>query len=137
MGSITTLDNRSSLPWAVILQAFGAHRVPAESCPSTALLKTDPSNPGTGATAPGPGNRQSSLASPHWRNPQIHPLIPPASRPCRALPAVLGLALLASHGLQARAIHGDRLNLAQFRLLVNYFRPSLGQSGGVVVVRRG
>ena len=52
-------------------------------------------------------------------------------------------ALLASHGLQARAIHGDRLSLAQFRLLVrsnlaraddrllvNYFRPSLGQAGG-------
>lgn len=52
-------------------------------------------------------------------------------------------ALLASHGLQARAIHGDRLTLAQFRLLVrsnlaraddrllaNYFRPSLGQAGG-------
>lgn len=209
--------------------------------------------------SPGSGNRQGSLASPHWRKPQIHPLTPPASRRCRALPAVLGLALLAlppllpralaqppaatiplpepqgqtlllqsadradygplaeqfltqanlaycgvasmvmvlnslavpapaaagygsyrfwtqdnvfdaaatravlspavvtrqgmtlqelrallaSHGLQARAIHGDRLSLAQFRLLVrsnlaraddrllvNYFRPSLGQAGG-------
>ncbi|MCP9820767.1 phytochelatin synthase family protein [Synechococcus sp. Cruz-9H2] len=52
-------------------------------------------------------------------------------------------ALLASHGVQARAIHGDRLSLAQFRLLVrsnlaraddrllvNYLRPSLGQAGG-------
>jgi hypothetical protein len=52
-------------------------------------------------------------------------------------------ALLASHGVQARVIHGDRLSLAQFRLLVrsnlaraddrllvNYLRPSLGQAGG-------
>ncbi|WP_233130293.1 phytochelatin synthase family protein [Synechococcus sp. 1G10] len=52
-------------------------------------------------------------------------------------------ALLTSHGVQARAIHGDRLSLAQFRLLVrsnlnepgdrllvNYLRPSLGQAGG-------
>ncbi|EAQ74049.1 putative phytochelatin synthase-like protein [Synechococcus sp. WH 5701] len=51
--------------------------------------------------------------------------------------------LLASHGLQARAIHGDRLSLAQFRLLVrsnlaqssdrllvNYDRKALGQAGG-------
>ncbi|MCP9851238.1 phytochelatin synthase family protein [Cyanobium sp. Morenito 9A2] len=52
-------------------------------------------------------------------------------------------ALLASRGLQARAIHGDRLSQAQFRLLlrsnlsqsgdrllVNYDRKSLGQAGG-------
>ena len=52
-------------------------------------------------------------------------------------------ALLASHGLQARAIHGDRLSQAQFRLLlrsnlnepsdrllVNYDRQALGQAGG-------
>ena len=52
-------------------------------------------------------------------------------------------ALLASHGLQARAIHGDRLSQAQFRLLlrsnlsaptdrllVNYDRQVLGQAGG-------
>jgi hypothetical protein len=51
--------------------------------------------------------------------------------------------LLASHGVQARAIHGDRLSLAQFRLLVrsnlaraddrllvNYDRKALGQAGG-------
>jgi len=51
--------------------------------------------------------------------------------------------LLASHGLQARAIHGDRLSQAQFRLLlrsnlnepsdrllVNYDRQALGQAGG-------
>ena len=52
-------------------------------------------------------------------------------------------AMLASHGLQARAIHGDRLSQAQFRLLlrsnlrepgdrllVNYDRRALGQAGG-------
>lgn len=52
-------------------------------------------------------------------------------------------ALLASHGLEARAIHGDRLSQSQFRLLlrrnlstaadrllVNYDRQALGQSGG-------
>ncbi|MCP9850700.1 phytochelatin synthase family protein [Cyanobium sp. Morenito 9A2] len=52
-------------------------------------------------------------------------------------------ALLASHGLQARAVPGDRLSLAQFRLmlrsnlseggdrlLVNYDRRALGQAGG-------
>lgn len=52
-------------------------------------------------------------------------------------------ALLESQGLQARAIHGDRLSLAQFRLLlrsnlseptdrllVNYSRQALGQAGG-------
>jgi hypothetical protein len=52
-------------------------------------------------------------------------------------------SLLASHGLQARAIHGDRLSQAQFRLLlrsnlsnpsdrllVNYDRKALGQAGG-------
>ena len=52
-------------------------------------------------------------------------------------------SLLASHGLQARAIHGDRLSQAQFRLLlrsnlsnpsdrllVNYDRQALGQAGG-------
>ena len=52
-------------------------------------------------------------------------------------------ALLASLGLQARAIHGDRLSQAQFRLLlrsnlsnpsdrllVNYDRQALGQAGG-------
>ncbi|MCP9800775.1 phytochelatin synthase family protein [Synechococcus sp. RedBA-s] len=52
-------------------------------------------------------------------------------------------ALLASHGVQARAIHGDRLSLPQFRLLVrsnlsqssdrllvNYDRKALGQAGG-------
>ncbi|WP_231594758.1 phytochelatin synthase family protein [Synechococcus sp. CBW1107] len=51
--------------------------------------------------------------------------------------------LLVSHGLQARAIHGDRLSLPQFRLLVrsnlsqsrdrllvNYDRKALGQAGG-------
>ena len=52
-------------------------------------------------------------------------------------------ALLASHGLQTRAIHGDRLSLAQLRLLlrhnlnnpgdrllVNYDRTAVGQAGG-------
>lgn len=52
-------------------------------------------------------------------------------------------ALLASLGVQARAIHGDRLSLAQFRLLVrsnlsqsgdrllvNYHRKAVGQAGG-------
>jgi hypothetical protein len=52
-------------------------------------------------------------------------------------------ALLASHGLQARAIHGDRLSQAQFRLLLrsnlsnpsdrllaNYDRQAMGQAGG-------
>lgn len=52
-------------------------------------------------------------------------------------------ALLASLGVQARAIHGDRLSLAQFRLLVrsnlsqsgdrllvNYHRKAMGQAGG-------
>ncbi|MEA5414923.1 phytochelatin synthase family protein [Synechococcus sp. BA-132 BA5] len=52
-------------------------------------------------------------------------------------------ALLASHGVKAEAIHGDRLSLEQFRallrtnlsqpgdrLLANYLRPALGQAGG-------
>ncbi|WP_347238810.1 phytochelatin synthase family protein [Cyanobium sp. FACHB-13342] len=52
-------------------------------------------------------------------------------------------ALLASHGVQARAVHGDQLSQAQFRLLlrsnlsdpsdrllVNYDRQALGQAGG-------
>ncbi len=51
--------------------------------------------------------------------------------------------LLAAHGVKAEAIHGDQLNLEQFRallranlsqsgdrLLANYLRPALGQSGG-------
>ncbi|WP_254950075.1 MULTISPECIES: phytochelatin synthase family protein [unclassified Cyanobium] len=52
-------------------------------------------------------------------------------------------ALIASHGVTAKAIHGDQLSLEQFRallrtnlsqpgdrLLANYFRPALGQAGG-------